>query len=304
MQYEVNNIPLSDFGFTPGRDSNSNLAISGCWDMPARIGKTHHDWRDENSIEPYLRADEIFFGGRDITLFGYIQGENRSECISKVQTLYDFIDSATEGLFTLSSEFGSWEVQIIDQVVGVYMSQGFCNLTLKFREPVISFNGALPEIEIGGVGIDGFTFSQLGVVKTLTKDQLTRPLVKQLENTSYGYEQISSVKRDFRTINLDFFIDTPSYVDFLSVVNNLSYLFSLPNARTLKLDDGTTREVFIKDGFKISGVRKIRERFVAFLSIPFSEIRLLENWNKLTDKSGLILVDQYGQPLTEILKKF
>ncbi len=82
------------------------------------------------------------------------------------------------------------------------------------------------------------------------------------------------------------------------------YLFSRENSRTLKLDDNTTREFFVKDGFSVTGVRKIGSRFVGFLSLKISEIQLLENWNKLTDRTGLILVDQYGQPLSEILKKY
>lgn len=302
--YFINDIPLSDFGFTPGRQPNSNLAIAGCWDMPSRIGKTHHDWLDENGVEPYLRADEIFFGGRDISLICWASELGRTGFVSAMQTFYDFLDTLQSGLFTLSSPFGSWEVQILEAQPVRYLAQGYGNIELKFREPSVAISGTLPSVQSGGIGIDGYSFADLGLVKQLTKDQANRPQSKQGETVAYGTERIGRVKRGMREFSIDFFLSHGTLTEFTSAVENLMFLLSKPNARTLRLDDGTVREFFVKDGFKVSGVRVSQSRTTGFLTLNIAEIRMLENWNLLTDSSGLVLVDQYGQPLAEILKGF
>ena len=302
--YFINDIPLSDFGFTPGRQPTSNLAISGVWDMPSRIGKTHHDWLDENGVEPYLRADEIFFGGRDISLLCWLSEVGRVGFVSAMQTFYDYLDTLQGELFTLSCPFGSWEVQLLDAQPARYLAQGYGNVELKFREPVVVMNGALPTAQSGGIGIDGYSFGDLGLVKQLTNDQANRAESKQLTLPAYGVERIGKVKRGMREFSIDFFLSHSSLADFTSVVSNLTYLLSRPNARTLRLDDGTVREFFVKDGFKVSGVRVTQSGTTGFLTLNIAEIKMLENWNLLTDSSGLILVDKHGQPLAEILKGF
>lgn len=304
MNYKINDIALAEFGFIPGRSSNSNLAISGSWDMPSRIGKTHHDWKDENGVEPYLRADEMFFGGRDISIVGYVSDTDRPKFIAAIQKIYDYVDTLQDGLFTLSSDLGSWNVQIVELTPVTYLTNGWGNVELKFREPVVDLSGNLPAVKSGGVGIDDYSFADLGITKMLTKEQAKRPNIKQMDSTSYGFEYIAPVRRNMREFSIDFFVDHPTYEAFNSCIQNLMYLFSQPNARTLKLDDNTTREFFVKDGFKITGVRKMGSRFVGFLTIEIAEIQMLENWNTLTDASGLILVDQHGQPLAEIGKRF
>lgn len=304
MEYYINDISLSDFGLTPGRQPNSNLAISGVWDMPSRIGKTHHDWLNENGVEPYLRADEIFFGGRDISLYCWLSEVGRTGYVRAVQRLYDYFDTIQLGLFTLSCPIGSWEVQMVSSSPAKYLAQGYGNIDLKFREPVVSMVGNLLETSGEGVGIDGYSFSDLGIVKQLTKDQANRAESKQLPVISYGSERIGSVKRGMREFSIDFFLSHPTLAEFTAAVQNLAFILSRPNARTLRLDDGTVREVFVKDGFKVSGVRKSQSGITGFLTLNIAEIKMLENWNLLTDSSELIFVDQHGQLLSEILKGF
>lgn len=304
MEYKINNKPIEELGLIPGRQSNSNIAITGCWDMPSRIGKVFHDWQDENGVEPYLRADEIFFGGRDISLYCWLKETDRGNFVGAVQSLYDYIDTLQGGVFPLSSEFGTWNVQLVDASPVSYLNKGFGNIELKFRQPVVDMIGVLPSNTIGGVGIDNYSFAQLGIVKMLTKDQATRPSSKQWTATSYGVERIGVVRRNMREFTIDFFLDHPNYNSFRTCISNLKYLFSRPNARTLRLDDNTTREFFVKEGFKVTDVRITPNRVTAFLSLSISEIRILENWNLLTDGTELILVDKHGQPLTELFNSF
>src|SRR5690606_5647566 len=71
--YILNGKHLSEYGIIPAQAPDSNIALTGAWDMPARIGKTYHEWPDEHNIEPYLLPEEIFFGGRDLKFYGLLQ---------------------------------------------------------------------------------------------------------------------------------------------------------------------------------------------------------------------------------------
>jgi len=301
--YTLNGIPLSNYGIIAGRAPDSNLAISGCWDMPERTGKTHHIWADDNGLEPYLRADELFYAGRDIVFHGHINGGDRSGALVKVNALVDGLGVA-KTLVPFASSWGTWQVYVKNQVQVNYMRDGWSSIVLTLRQPVVSLTGTIP-IAIGtGFGIDGIPFSELGLVKLETIDQFNIPQTKDSEVTSYGYEAHSINKRSFREFDLKFGIKQPSYTKFQGVIQGLNALFSKPGSRTLKLDDGSTREFFIKNGFKVGTVHKQGSEFIGVLTVRITEIRMLETWNKLTDKTGMTLVDKNGQPLTEIIKKF
>src|SRR5690606_22973840 len=77
--YKLGGILLSEYKIKPGRAPGSNLAIEGTWDMPVRTNKVHHEWPDENGVEPYLLPEEIFFAGRDITFHGILHAESDAE---------------------------------------------------------------------------------------------------------------------------------------------------------------------------------------------------------------------------------
>lgn len=302
--YLINGKNLADYGFIPGHAPESNLAITGVWDMPPRMGKTFHAWPDQNGVEPYLRADELFYGGRDITLYGHLKAASRIDAYKKIQALYDDLDILAGGLFPLSSDWGSWNVHVLQQVQVGYIKNGICKVQLPFREPVVSMAGEIPAATDAPIGIDGISFADLGLVKVLTSDNFNRPASKQAEFTAFGHEGYSVTKRGVRTFNIRFLLRGDDYASFAGKVQGFIALLSSPGARTLRLDDGTVREFFVKDGFTVTGVRKLADRTFGIIDIPMAEIRLLENWNLFTDQNGLILTDGNGRPLTEILKGF
>ena len=302
--YSINEIPISAFSLTPGRAPGSNIAISGCWNMPARIGKTYQVWEESNEIEPYLRQDEMFFGGRDLSLLCWADANSRADYIDTIQRIQDELDSLQNGMFTLSCQWGVFHVQAVAVSPAEYVGSGYGNIQLKFREPVVDLSGDLPDNMSGGVGIDNYSFSDLGLTKVMTRNQADRPASRTLISEAYGIERIGAVRREAREFSLEFFIDVSTYTQFVSIISGFSYLLSRPGARTLRLDDNTTREVFVKDGFSVTEVRQFTNRFVGFLTVKFMEIRMLENWNLLTDNVGEILIDSHGQSLTEILKRF
>lgn len=303
--YILNGKNLADFGIVPGQAPGSNLAIEGVWNMPIRIGKVYHEWPDQDGVEPYLRADELFFAGRDLMFNGYVKGTDHNDAMAKVQALYEDIDVFGEPV-PFSSEWGEWDVQVLQNVQIAYLGfkSGFLSLKLPFREPVADLSGVIPAATAAPIGIDGISFNDLGLIKMLTSDNFNRPQAKQSAFTAYGYEGHGITKRGLREFRIKFFIKKATYAEFQSSIQGLMALFSQPGARTLKLDDGTYREFFIKDGFTVIGVRSLADVTFGTIEIPFAEIRQMENWDLLTNNIGLILVDQYGKPLTEIIKSF
>ncbi len=302
--YYINGKNFTSYDILAGRAPDSSLAISGAWSMPMRTGKIYHEWPDENGVEPYLRKDELFYDGRDITFHGYVKGTSRTDAMGKVHAFYEELDLLSGGLFPLMCEWGNWDVQVLQPIIAGYVSQGFCKVEIPFREPVVNLTGNIPASTNAALGIDGISFKDLGLAKVLTSGNFNRQQSNQTEFTAYGFEGHSIAKRGLREFGIKFFIKQNTYEQFNRVIKGLFALFSKPGARTLKLDDGTVREVFIKDGFTVNGVRKNKDMTFGFIEIHFAEIRMLESWNLLTDNAGLVLVDKYSQPLTQILKGF
>lgn len=135
--YSFNNISLDTFGFIAGRAENSNLAISGVWDMPSRLGKTSHLWGDDHGVEPYVREDEIMFGGRDLALHGYIKGDSKVAASAQLNALYEMINGVTD-LVPLSSDWGAWLVYVSDEISAEYIAEGVYKIRVPMREPSIA----------------------------------------------------------------------------------------------------------------------------------------------------------------------
>lgn len=303
--YTLNGISLSEFGITPSQQEGSNIAISGAWDMPARIGKIYHEWGDEDGIEPYLREDEIFFGGRDIQFYGFMKVDSRQECLDNIDRFYSQFN--TKDLISFRSiDFGTWSTYLNSEVSLEYdYYNDLAQLRFTFREPVVEIAAVdFPAKDHGDDNIDGYSWSSLGVTFLELHNDLNRPAPKANNFTAYGYEGYSIGKRGFRELIIKAIVVQDDYTSFKKVLNRLSFLLSKPNSRILKFKDGTQREVFVKDGFKVTNVTVEQGRVIGELELKFAEIKQLQNWNKLMDSTGLILVDKHGQPLTEILKGF
>jgi hypothetical protein len=303
IPYVLNGKDLASYGVIAGLAQDSDIAISGFCDMPSRIGKVYHDWADENGLEPYLRADEIFFGGRDILFYGLIAADSEEEGQQIINNIL-FDINAFNGLVPFNTEFGNWMVYVSTEVKVTYQSQGCYTFVLTLRQPIVNLSGIIPSGAIADFGIDALAFDVDGFVLMKTADSLNRPAGKSFEQTAYGFEAYRASKHSFRQFNLQFLLYKDDYPAFDAAVKSLYALFASPGARTISMYDGTKRECFIKDGFRVTGIRRMDGLFTGVIDLSITEIRMLEVWNKLTTKLGDILVDKNGIPLTEILKKF
>lgn len=152
--YTLNSVNLSTYGLIPGHAPSSNVAMQGIFDLPSRIGQTSYEWAESN-IEPWVSADEIFFGGRDIVFYGSILGTNK--VINDYLTaLYNAVEAFTD-LVALVTPYGTFNVQI-KTIVPEYFT-GACRVVITFREPVVDLTGgilpgAVIDVDSGEVTVD------------------------------------------------------------------------------------------------------------------------------------------------------
>jgi hypothetical protein len=251
MAWTLNSVALSVYGITAGQAPGGNIALQGCFDLPERIGDTHHVWDDDSTVEPYVAADEIFFAGRDIKFYGTIIGTNAA-----VYTYLDAFKAAINAfttLVTFSTPYGDFSVQVKDIKTKKY--NGALSLEITFREPVVTLaGGSLPVAGANAYSIDGIPMSSFGLYVTKPDELLNLPEIKEQYFTKYGAEGYQTVKRKANTLEIDGFIMATSLSDFQDKIKALYLLFKSANLRVVKLNNELHANCFAAEGFNISNV--------------------------------------------------
>ncbi|SFS30828.1 DUF5977 domain-containing protein [Lutibacter maritimus] len=131
--YKLNNIALGTYGIIPGKMIGEGIAVKGCFDMPKRIGITQKEWDDENGVEPYVDADELFFGGRTIYFAGIIKG-TKSEVETNIELLKATINDFTS-VVPFETPYGIFCVKV-DKITPTFFRNA-STLIIEFREPEV-----------------------------------------------------------------------------------------------------------------------------------------------------------------------
>ncbi|WP_124583892.1 hypothetical protein [Pedobacter sp. KBW06] len=283
--YTLNNIDLGSLGFISGKQNASNIALAGCFDMPARTGKTFHSWGDEHGIEPYVSAAEISFGGRAISLVGYVYGNGKMDCTNKANKIFELIDHFS-GLVPLSCKWGTYHVYVNQSVTGAFIGDKALRMTFNFFEPVVYMGVGEMPVTNAEYGIDGISFKDLGVTLLLsTGDRANRPSPKTLGFTS-PEDGLGFVKTEAREITLKMFVDQPDQASFMATLGRLYVLFSAPGLRKLRIPNDLNRQFFVKDGFKVSNINSRPNRMSGLIECKITESGVLETYADLVDNSG------------------
>lgn len=299
--YKLNNIDLAErFGFIPRQSGNTNLAISGCWDMPERIGKTFHDWEDQDGIEPYVAGPEIRWSGRDILLTGLLKGDDQADGLAKLYDLYAHI-SALDSVALLECELGSWNVMVNGEVKAEHISEGWYLVDIPFRQPVVYINAPVVEpSDLGNeLGIDSRSFADLGFIFLRLEQSYNRPAPKGLTITSWPYESERVNKIEAREIKLQGVFLSPDYSTFKNRLNGLYSLLAQPGLRSIIVDGQVLHRVFVKDGVQVQDVRITGDgQVTAVITINFTEGEAsVINWDYLADAEGNIILNDEGNKL-------
>src|SRR5690606_5656406 len=121
------------YGILARKAPGQNIAVTGIFDMPKRIGDTHNDWAEENGIDPYVDASDLYFGGRSIFFYGYLVGD-RATVDANLQLLKTAIDTYTS-LVPFETPYGTACVKVVKMDTKMY--QGGATVSIEFREPVV-----------------------------------------------------------------------------------------------------------------------------------------------------------------------
>jgi hypothetical protein len=255
MSYKLNSIPLANYGITPARGPLSNIALEGMLDMPNRLGKTFHDWLDEEGIEPYVEPDEIFFNGRKITFYGYITATSQQEAVLKLRDLYDDFGRVTD-LIDLETPWGVFQVYLKEKINVEYLGNGSATLQLVFEEVSVPFpNLVLPEERtVRQYHVDFIPFSAFGAFITETDGQYDRPELKEAVFTSYNQAGYQLTKIGQSKIDLSLVFHAPDWATLKSNVQRFHQVLGASGTRIVNVDD-TEREGFAVGGFKANQIK-------------------------------------------------
>lgn len=250
MAYTLNSIDLSTYGIIPGHSPSSNLAMQSNFNLPARIGQTYYEWA-EGTVEPYVDASELYFGGRDIKFTGSVFGTNKA-INDNLQALYDAVEVFTD-LVVLSTPYGDHNVQV-KSIVPEYFT-GACSVVITFREPVVDLTGlALPDEDTSNYTIDLIPMASFGLYYAKGSGVRSLSEFKEQFFTKYGAEGYQMSQRKPRAFNMKATLMATSLADFQNKVNQLYLLFSSPGLRSIVINNEILVSCFAVEGFDINGV--------------------------------------------------
>lgn len=300
MSYTLGGVNLDTFGFIPTQQSDSNIALSGFLDMPARLGKCYHDWASEIGIEPYTSASEIKFGGRDLSLIGAIIGTDKKDCIDKLTALQGLITSFTTLVNLTSEKWGTFQVYVNGATQGEYLGEKGIRVTIPFREPVVDLSGIYPAASPDNeYGFDGISFADLGGVLTeFNGDRRNITAPKAFETTAWFKEGFHITKLSGAKLHMQIFISQPDFAEFRTKINSLYQLFKAPGERNLIVKDDLYRRVFACEGFTVTKLNNRNGKFYGFVDIDLMQVGLgLSQWYYLADNAGNLITDSLNNKI-------
>jgi hypothetical protein len=259
MAYLLNGIDLfNTYNILAGHSSGSNIAVQNCFNMPERTGDCYHEWGDENGVEPWTLADEIFYSGRDIIfnglIFGTVPGIN-----GNLNTFYSAINAAT-GLSIFETPYHSAS-GYVKSVIPEYFN-GVAKVVMTFREPVVNLSGTLPASGVSNYTIDSIPFLSFGLYLSKAEALHDLPELKEQHFTKYGSEGYQITKRKNNTLEFTGFIIGSSLVDFKSKIQSLYKVLSSAGTRIMNLN-GVTVVCFATSGFTVDNIILYNQGMIA-----------------------------------------
>jgi hypothetical protein len=252
MAYSLASVDFGDYGVIPGRIEGGNISVRGAFDMPSRIGDTVHEWGDDHGLEIYTEADDLFYGGRDITFDGFIPG-TRSENYDDLKTLLTAVKAAT-GLQPFATPYGTFSVYA-KSAEPSYLP-GVAKLRMEFREPVVTLTGGtLPATGVSAYTVDNRPFTSFGLYASAYKGLLALPEMQEQQFTKIEAEGYSISKRRSGKFDFSGFVMASGYAAFLANIKNLYALFTASGERTFVLNNQLTVTGALLDGFRVDNVR-------------------------------------------------
>ncbi|MBR8535382.1 hypothetical protein KDU71_07405 [Carboxylicivirga sediminis] len=248
--YNFNTTNPVTIGAIPSPASVGELALTGLFDFPKRIGETEYDWGD--GYEALVEADDIELADREVSFRVFIQGANAADLASKIEAFKNTCLAST----TLTSSFGiSLEIRLnkgitFTEDIRHHSAIGLAKFTVT--------NGLLPGVlgaASGGNGflIDNYNFvADFGIYVQKRKDNKSISSVIDLDTTEKYISDINN--RQPRNIQLNCLMQASNLDVLTQRMGRLHQLLALEGLRTLTFPDGSTHQVYCKDGLKVTKV--------------------------------------------------
>lgn len=276
--YRINNIPLSNFGIIPGKLDDSNIAVAGILDMPARIGKTFHDWTGEAGVEPYVLPSEIRFGARTIGFTGFIVDDHATALL---QSFYREIDTWT-ALVPFQTPWSEHMVYIKKRIEAENPKHNFIRIRMEFEEPVCTVpNYPVTGIDTGIPNIDGVSFQSLNLILTGFNDRFNRPEIKDQQFTAYETEGYQITPSQSLRFEMELAMYGNGYEELQSKIEQLHAIMAAPGIRSVSTGRDSF-QAFCPEGFNVT-------RILIAPNYGLAKIRLKLMTTSASGASALIL---------------
>lgn len=181
-----------------------------------------------------------------------------------------------------------------DEIKSEYYHQGIIKLQMSFREPEITFLGAIPAQDNSNFGIDGISFQTLGLKVLDVEGRHNLASTKPQQFTAYSKEGYQITKRNAREIGLKCIILGTSLNDFSNKIKSLQKLFAKEGLRTITYRHDALRTFFVKDGFQVSDVYVEAGRVFGVLNVRCVQVGQTLDWDFLTTNSGEPILTNTG----------
>ena len=252
--YAINGKSLSDFGINATRKSGNSVALSGAWDLPKRKGNILHDWKEADSVEAFVSANDLSYEGRSFILTGVMIPENNQTIEQLINSLQAYLDSESNKEIILSSQWGTWNVQMYDEIKITRKGNIAAEIEMAFFEPEPDITGILPVSDGSGEDIDGYSWDEFGLYISSVSGVSSIPARKAIDITnSYLDNNNTYGGRSSRRITISGIIIADNYSELVNKIHSLYALFTSPGLRIFKYK-GVPYKCFAKDGFTIGNL--------------------------------------------------
>lgn len=242
--YYIDGVDISSFGAV-GVLASEASALTGMFNLPRRKGETEYNWG--TGIEAFVDNEDIELEGRTLTLTVLVKGTTYTEYSERLNRF----KTACIQCKVFGTVFGNFNViQKDDITITEYPGHNMALVTLKFYEDVV----ILPLLNVipsgrAGFLIDGYNLRKdFGIGVSEVKD--TRNSGKRIDiNTTAPYKQTKY--RDKSTVTLKCWMIGGSLIDLYNKMVQFFALCMKPGLRTLTMPDGSTLDLYIKDGVTV-----------------------------------------------------
>lgn len=289
-RYYLNGLDLEKYGFVPGHANNSNIALSGAWSLPKRLGDCYYEWPKMNGVEPFVDAEDIRFAGRDLELHGAIRGKNRDEFLINLSELHNALRdlSASELVVLKTDDFGNYNVLVKDIIKTTYLGDGVGNIVIKLREPVVDLSGEMPVGSFNaGNRIDGILLSDIGLLVSEHSGIDDRPAIKNQNFTEWQHEGFQVTTPKARTLEFKMAVSAMNYADFRFKVGQYYRLLGGAGVRYVTIND-ETEALFAINGFTISDI-VIQKDVSAIMKIKMIDGYILNEHILCDDDTDIVI---------------